>query len=112
MNLKKLAALALALILVLALPLGALADKIDADDLDFEEIIEDTEAEGLINVYHWWTAGGEKNAIESVVMDTYLNLAVGACQFLVPPHRRMVFRPAYDDDLLRRSAFFCYRDIR
>ena len=66
MSLKKLAALALALML-LTLPLGALADKIDADDLDFEEIIEDTEAEGLINVYHWWTAGGEKNAIESGV---------------------------------------------
>ena len=70
MALKKLAVLALALVMALSLmPAGALADneKIDADDLDFEEIIEDTEAEGSFMVYHWWTAGGEKDAIESVI---------------------------------------------
>ena len=80
MNLKKLAALALALMLFV-LPMAALADKMDADDLDFEEIIEDTEAEGLINVYHWWTAGGEKNAIESVVnhfSDSYANVTANS----------------------------------
>lgn len=24
-------------------------------------------AKGTVNVYHWWTAGGEKDAIESVI---------------------------------------------
>ena len=71
MNLKKLTALALALILVLAaLPTAALAaknKKYNADDLDFEAIIEDDTAAGSMKVYHWWTAGGEKDAIESVV---------------------------------------------
>ncbi len=70
MNLKKLAALGLALILVLsALPtaLAAKNKKYEADDLNFEAIIEDDSAAGSMKVYHWWTAGGEKDAIESVV---------------------------------------------
>ena len=71
MNLKKMAILALALILALSMvPNGAMAaknKKYDADDLNFDAIIEDDSAEGNVNVYHWWTAGGEKDAIESVV---------------------------------------------
>jgi len=69
MKMKKWLALLLASILTLSAT-GALAaknQKINADDLNFEAVIEDTEAEGTVNVYHWWTAGGEKDAIESVV---------------------------------------------
>ena len=66
---KKLTALLLTLVLVCT-AFGALAaknEKKSADKLNFETIIDDTEAEGTVNVYHWWTAGGEKDAIESVV---------------------------------------------
>ena len=72
MNLKKLLALVLAAVLALSLTPAALAaknPKINAEDLNFETIIDDTEAEGTVNVYHWWTAGGEKDAIESVVTE-------------------------------------------
>lgn len=78
MKLKRLCALALTGILALtALPGSALAakrEKKNADDMDMAAIIEDVDAKGTVNVYHWWTAGGEKNAIESVVKgfaDTY-----------------------------------------
>lgn len=71
MKLKKLGALALAGVLALsALPAGALAakrEKRSAEDIDFAAVLEDTDAKGTVNVYHWWTAGGEKDAIESVI---------------------------------------------
>ncbi len=70
MNMRRLIPLVLALIMALCVPFGAMAakhEKIDADDLDFEYIVEETDASGTVNVYHWWTAGGEKDAIESVV---------------------------------------------
>lgn len=71
MKLKKLCALALAAALaVSAFPLSALAaknEKKNADEMDIPAILEDTEEKGTVNVYHWWTAGGEKDAIESVV---------------------------------------------
>ena len=71
MKMKKTWALIMAAMLLLcALPTSALAakrDKIDADSLNFSEIIQDTSTKGTANVYHWWTAGGEKDAIESVV---------------------------------------------
>ena len=70
---KKLLILALIAALALSvLPAGALAAKnptVNADDLNFEAIIDDTDAEGTVNIYHWWTAGGEKDAIESVVSE-------------------------------------------
>ena len=69
MKMRKIIALLLALLLVTGCS-GALAAKnakVSAEDLNFEAIIDDTEAEGTVNVYHWWTAGGEKDAIESVV---------------------------------------------
>ena len=81
MKLKKLGALALAGVLALGLlPTGALAaknEKRNADEMDMPAIIQDTNAEGTVNVYHWWTAGGEKDAIESVVdgfSNTYPNV--------------------------------------
>lgn len=71
MKLKKLGALVLAGALALAaLPTGALAakrEKVSAEDIDFAAVLEDTAAKGTVNVYHWWTAGGEKDAIESVI---------------------------------------------
>ena len=71
MNLKKLLILGLVAVLALsALPTGAMAakkQKMNADDMDIPEILEDSKAKGTVNVYHWWTAGGEKDAIESVV---------------------------------------------
>lgn len=71
MKLKKLCALALAAALaVSALPLSASAaknPKKNADDMDIPAILQTTDEKGTVNVYHWWTAGGEKNAIESVV---------------------------------------------
>ena len=68
---KKLIALLLALLLAVSCTsaLAAKNPKINADDLNFEAIIDDTEAEGTVNIYHWWTAGGEKDAIESVVAE-------------------------------------------
>lgn len=71
MRLKKIGLWLVALALLLSmLPGGALAakkEKKSADDMDFASIVEDAGAKGTINVYHWWTAGGEKDAIESVV---------------------------------------------
>ena len=70
MKLKKLCALALAAALAIsALPLSASAaknPKKNADDMDIPAILQTTDEKGTVNVYHWWTAGGEKNAIESV----------------------------------------------
>ncbi len=71
MRLKKIGLWLVALALLLSmLPGGALGAKTQntrADDMDFASIVEDAGAKGTINVYHWWTAGGEKDAIESVV---------------------------------------------
>jgi glucose/mannose transport system substrate-binding protein len=69
-KLIKTAAFALALVLILSLPMGAMAaknEKRDAADMDIPAILADTTATGTASVYHWWTAGGEKDAIESVV---------------------------------------------
>ncbi len=81
MKLKKAGLLALVLALVLgALPIGGAAakkEKKDVADMDIPAILEDVDAKGTINVYHWWTAGGEKDAVESVVndfSDSYSNI--------------------------------------
>jgi glucose/mannose transport system substrate-binding protein len=34
---------------------------------DIAAILEDTNAGGKLDVYHWWTAGGEKEAIDSAL---------------------------------------------
>ena len=70
MKMKKAAALVLAGVMTLAAIPSALAAKnakLNADDMDVPAIIEDTGAQGTANVYHWWTAGGEKDAIESII---------------------------------------------
>ncbi len=40
---------------------------VDASELDMKAIIENKEYKGKGSVYHWWTAGGEKDAIEAIV---------------------------------------------
>ena len=70
MKLKNIAALALAGAMALASCSTALAarnEKLSADTMDIPAIIEDTAATGTANVYHWWTAGGEKDAIEAII---------------------------------------------
>lgn len=36
-------------------------------ELDVPAVIQDTESSNTVSAYHWWTAGGEKDAIESVI---------------------------------------------
>lgn len=71
MKLKRIGAMLLTGVLALTALTGtafaAKREKKSADDMDLPAIIEDTAAKGTVNVYHWWTAGGEKDAIESVV---------------------------------------------
>ena len=71
MKLKKFGALLLTGVLAItSLTTSAFAakrEKRSADDIDFAAVLEDTSAKGTVNVYHWWTAGGEEDAIESVI---------------------------------------------
>jgi multicomponent Na+:H+ antiporter subunit D len=72
---KKFVALMLALVMVLSLGSTAMAAKNKKiTDLDIAAVLEDVKSKGKINVYHWWTAGGEKQAIEAIIdgcEDTY-----------------------------------------
>ncbi len=80
MKLKQVATLALSGVLALSACSTALAaknQKFTAEELDVPAIIEDTGAKGTANVYHWWTAGGEKDAIEAIIdgfSNTYTNV--------------------------------------
>lgn len=81
MKLKGIASFFLSGVLALSmLPVGARAgknEKVNADGVDFASVIEDTAAAGSASVYHWWTAGGEKDAIESIISgfsQTYANI--------------------------------------
>ncbi len=71
MRLKKITALIVCFLLVLSiLPSAALAaknPKVNAEDVDYASVIENTEVTGSASVYHWWTAGGEKQAIEAII---------------------------------------------
>lgn len=65
---KKLISLCLALTLLLTMGSSALAAKNKKiTELDIPAVLADTDAKGKVNVYHWWTAGGEKQAIEAVI---------------------------------------------
>ena len=67
MKLKKFGALLLTGVLAItSLTTSAFAakrEKRSADDIDFAAVLEDVSAKGTVNVYHWWTAGGE-NEVE------------------------------------------------
>lgn len=76
MSFKKFVAIFLAVIsvvLCMSTAFAAKNPKRDAADIDFAAVIEDAAAKGTANVYHWWTAGGEKDAIESVI-DGFKNI--------------------------------------
>ena len=62
---KKIMLMLLALALLLT-PFTALAAE-KVTEYDAAALLEDTAAEGSVNVYHWWTAGGEKDAINAVI---------------------------------------------
>ena len=65
---KKLLSLVMALVLVLSLGSTALAAKNKKiTELDIPAVLADTKSKGKVNVYHWWTAGGEKQAIEEII---------------------------------------------
>lgn len=66
---KRIAAFFLAALwLALLVPGGALAAKNQrVESVDIEAVLGDAGAKGKVNVYHWWTAGGEKEAIEAVI---------------------------------------------
>ena len=65
---KKLIALCLALVLVLSMGSTALAAKNKKiSGLDTNAVLSDVKTKGKVNVYHWWTAGGEKQAIEAII---------------------------------------------
>lgn len=81
MKLKRVVCLTVCVLLAaFMMPLSALAGKnpkLDAADMDFASIIADTNADGTASIYHWWTAGGEKQAIESIIdgfTDIYTNI--------------------------------------
>ncbi len=68
MTKKRIVALCLALTMVCLLPTGALAAKNKKiENLDFEAVLADVKTKDKVNVYHWWTAGGEKEAINAVI---------------------------------------------
>jgi len=48
------------LIVVLLIGVAALPGQGMAAQMDLASILEDTAASGRFDVYHWWTAGGEK----------------------------------------------------
>ena len=65
---KKLLSLLMAIVLLLSMGSTALAAKNKKiTELDIEAVLADTSSKGKINVYHWWTAGGEKKAIEAII---------------------------------------------
>ena len=69
MNMKRFVALLLTVILAMTCSSALAAkkgQKKNADEMDIPAILEATKDKGTVNVYHWWTAGGEKDAIESV----------------------------------------------
>ena len=45
----------------------AMAKNEKITELDIAAELQNTEASGTVNVYHWWTAGGEKDAIDAVI---------------------------------------------
>lgn len=52
-----------------SLLLAGISSAVAADELPFDvlAVIEDESATGEFDVYHWWTAGGEREAIETAI---------------------------------------------
>ena len=64
---KKILSLILMALLALSALTPALAANEAVTEVDVAAVLADTETGGDVNVYHWWTAGGEKEAIETVI---------------------------------------------
>lgn len=66
---KKIVCFALLVVLMLTVgPQGALAARNQkVESVDFQNVLADESAKGAANVYHWWTAGGEKEAINAII---------------------------------------------
>lgn len=52
---------------VVALLFVALCSSAVFAKIDLLEVLNDTSAKGKFDVYHWWTAGGEKEAVDSAI---------------------------------------------
>ena len=64
---KRTALFILALMLIVS-PLGSVAARNQkVESLDTVAVLSDTAATGKFNIYHWWTAGGEKEALETII---------------------------------------------
>ena len=55
------------LCLCMLFSMTAMAKNEKITELDVAAELENTDASGTVNVYHWWTAGGEKDAIDAVI---------------------------------------------
>jgi len=68
--------LSLAVLSAVVFAFGALA----GEELgDIGDLVAEADASGVLNVYHWWTAGGEKEAIEAALQlfqERYPNVRV------------------------------------
>lgn len=66
---KRIVTLFLVALLVIGLmPTSVLAAKNErVESVDVAAVLGDINADGKVNVYHWWTAGGEKEAIEAII---------------------------------------------
>lgn len=65
---KKFLAMMLAVVMVLGMASGALAAKNKKiTELDIAATLADVTTKGKTNVYHWWTAGGEKEAVQAII---------------------------------------------
>ena len=63
---KRIISLLLAAALMTPVCASAAKNK-KVESLDIPAVLEDAATSGKVNVYHWWTAGGEKEAIEAVI---------------------------------------------
>ena len=65
---KRIITILLSLLMALGAVTTALAAKNPkVDTVDFAAVIADTAAKGKVNAYHWWTVGGEMEAIQEVI---------------------------------------------
>jgi glucose/mannose transport system substrate-binding protein len=55
------------ILLILVLLLFSMEIPALAKDIDLQAVLGNTAAEGKFDVYHWWTAGGEKEAVDSAI---------------------------------------------
>lgn len=65
---KRMLCLTLAALALALAPISASAAKNQkVESVDFAKVLSDTDTKDKVNVYHWWTAGGEKEAINAVI---------------------------------------------